>query len=306
MSSSSPPTAAASSGRGALRTSRWLSLLYVSPALVLLTLFAFYPTFSTLWDSVFRVGMPAKPAHFVGLANYRSLFDDPTFLQVLRNNLLYAAVTVPLSTFIALGLALWANAALPGRALLRLAYFTPTLLPMIAAANLWLYFYTPDLGLFDRIGAWFGLPSINWLGEPGTALWSVIAVTVWKESGFFMLFYLAALQSIAPDLKEAAAIEGAGRWYYMRRIAWPLLMPTTLFVVINATINSITLIDHLFVLTKGGPDNTSKLLLYWIWENAFAYFDESTAAAITTLVLLALAVVGVVQFIIAERRTHYQ
>ncbi len=290
----------------AWRESRWVGLIFVSPALILLTLFAFYPTLSTVWDSVFRVGIPARPAHFVGLGNYRTLFDDPTFHQVLRNNVIYAAVTIPASTGIALGMALWANAALPGRAFVRLAYFTPTLLPMIAAANLWLYFYTPDLGLFDRIGAWFGAPSINWLGEPGTALWAVTAVTVWKEAGFFMLFYLAALQSIPPELKEAAVIEGAGRWYYTCRVALPLLMPTTLFVMVNATIQSISLIDHLFILTKGGPDNASKLLLYWIWENAFAYFDESTAAAITVLVLGALAVVGIVQFIVAERRTHYQ
>lgn len=288
------------------RNTKWLGLLFVLPAFVLLTLFAFYPTFSTVWDSLFRVAMPTKTARFVGLANYWTLFDDPTFFQVLRNNVLYAVVTIPMSTAIALGMALWANAALPGRTFLRLAYFTPTLLPMIAAANLWLYFYTPDLGLFDRIGAWFGVASINWLGQPDTALWAVTAVTVWKEAGFFMLFYLAALQSIAPELKEAAAIEGAGRWYYTRRIVWPLLMPTTLFVVVNATINSITLIDHLFVLTKGGPDNTSKLLLYWIWENAFAYFDESTAAAITALVIVVLGLIGIAQFIIAERRMHYR
>ena len=288
------------------RREKVYALLFLSPALILLSLFAFYPTLGTLYDSLFRQAMPTRPARFVGLGNYRSLFEDPTFWQILHNNLLYAAVTIPASTGLALIMALWANSKVPGRALVRLAYFTPTLLPMIAAANLWLYFYTPGIGLFDRLGHLAGLPSINWLGQPRTALWAVIIVTVWKEAGFFMIFYLAALQTIAPELRDAAVIEGASRTQYTRRIVWPLLMPTTLFILVNALINSVSLIDHLFILTRGGPDNASKLLLYWIWENAFAYFDESTAAAITVIVLAGLAMAGVVQFVLLERRTHYQ
>jgi sn-glycerol 3-phosphate transport system permease protein len=280
--------------------------MLLCPALVLLSLFAFVPTVSTVWDSMFSHRMPLRPEVFVGLRNYRGLFSDPTFLQVLHNNLLYCAVTIPLSIVLALVMALWADSKLAGRALVRLAYFTPTMLPMIAAANLWLYFYTPGLGPLDRIGHLFGAAPVNWLGQPQTALWAVMVVTIWKEAGFFMIFYLAALQSIAPELREAALIEGASRWYYTRRVVLPLLMPTTLFVLVNALINSVSLIDHLFILTKGGPDNASKLLLYWIWETAFAYFDESTAAAATVLVLAALAIVAAIQFAFVERRTHYQ
>jgi sn-glycerol 3-phosphate transport system permease protein len=109
-------------------------------------------------------------------------------------------------------MALWANARLPGRGFVRAAYFTPTMLPMIAAANLWLFFFTPSIGLIDRITGLFGADAVNWLGQPETALWSVIIVTIWKEAGFFMIFYLAALQTIPPELREAAIIEGAGRW----------------------------------------------------------------------------------------------
>src|SRR3546814_1185442 len=114
-------------------------------------------------------------------------------------------------------MALWANSKIPARGFVRTAYFTPTVLPMIAAANLWLFFYTPGLGVLDQIGSLFGLPSVNWLGQPETALWAVIIVTIWKEAGFFMIFYLAALQTIPEDLKEAADIEGASRWTYTRR-----------------------------------------------------------------------------------------
>jgi sn-glycerol 3-phosphate transport system permease protein len=178
-------------------------------------------------------------------------------------------------------MALWANGRLPGRGFVRAAYFTPTMLPMIAAANLWLFFYTPSIGLIDRIAGLFGIGATNWLGQPETALMAVIIVTIWKEAGFFMIFYLAALQTIPPDLREAAIIEGAGRWTYTRRILLPLLMPTTLFILINALINSVKLIDHLFILTKGGPNNASKLILYWIWETAFSFFDRPAAAALT-------------------------
>ena len=282
------------------------ALMLLSPALILLTMFAFAPTAMTLWASLFSRGTSRRPSVFVDLQNYADLAADPVFWQVVGNNLLYAGVTVPLSIAIALGMALWADAKMPARGFVRVAYFTPTMLPMIAAANLWLFFYTPGFGLLDRIGGLFGAGSVNWLGQPDTALWAIMAVTVWKEAGFFMIFYLAALQTIPPELKEAARIEGAGRWTYTRRIVLPLLMPTTLFVLVNALINSVRLIDHLFILTKGGPDNASKLILYWIWEMAFSYFDAPHAAAMTVLVLVVLGIVASIQFGVIDRKAHYR
>lgn len=280
--------------------------MLVTPALILLSLFAFAPALLTVWQSLFSRGTVRRPAQFVGTGNYEALFADPNFAQIVTNNLIYAAVTIPVSVAIALGMALWADSKIHGRGFVRAAYFTPTMLPMIAAANLWLFFYTPGLGVIDRITALFGIGSTNWLGSYDTALWAVIVVTVWKEAGFYMIFYLAALQTIPPDLREAARVEGASPWQYTWRVALPLLMPTTLFVLINALINSVKLIDHLFILTKGGPDNASKLVLYWIWEMAFSYFDNPSAAAMTTLVLVVLALVAGLQFRLLERRIHYR
>jgi sn-glycerol 3-phosphate transport system permease protein len=187
-----------------------------------------------------------------------------------------------------------------------MAYFTPTVLPMIAVANLWLFFYTPQIGLLDQIGALFGVASHNWLGDPDTALACTMAMVVWKEAGFFMIFYLAALQSLAPELEEAAKMEGASRWYFFRRVTFPLLMPTTLFVLVNATINSFKLVDHLFILTKGGPDNASSLLLYYIYQVAFSFFDTAYASTLTVVLLVLLAGLAVVQFQLVERRVHYR
>jgi sn-glycerol 3-phosphate transport system permease protein len=281
----------------------WLLLL---PAAVLLVAFTHYPTIATVYHSLFTTGSRLRPSTFVGLDNYRALATDPIFLQVVQNNFWFAVGTIPASIALAILMALWVNGRLPGRGLVRMAYFTPTVLPMIAVANIWLYFYTPEIGLLDKIVYAFGGSSHNWLGDPSTVLACIIAMTIWKEAGFFMIFYLAALQAISPELREAATVEGASRWTYFWRIVFPLLMPTTLFVSINALINAFKLVDHLFILTKGGPDNASNLLLYYIYEAAFSFFDTAYAATLTTVLLAFLAVVAVSQFFLFDRRIHYR
>jgi sn-glycerol 3-phosphate transport system permease protein len=228
------------------------------------------------------------------------------FWKALTNNLWFAGATIPLSIGLALTMALWVNERIAGRTFLRMAYFTPTVLPMIAVANIWLFFYTPQYGLLEQITQALGLPSHNWLGDKHTVLGAIIVVAVWKEAGFFMIFYLAALQQIPPSLAEAAALEGASRAQYFRRVLFPLLMPTTLFVLVNALINSVRMVDHLFVMTRGGPDNASALLLYYIYQVGFSFWDTGYAAALTVVVLAALGAVAFFQIRFLDRRTHYQ
>jgi sn-glycerol 3-phosphate transport system permease protein len=281
----------------------WLLLL---PAAILLVAFTHYPAAATLYDSFFSTGTAVRPSRFVGVANYAALADDPVFWQVLRNNAAFALATIPTSIALAMLMAAWVNGKLPARALVRMSYFTPTVLPMIAVANLWLFFYSPQIGLLDKLTGAFGAPSHNWLGDPHTVMACLAVMTVWKEAGFFMIFYLAALQSLPPELTEAARIEGASRWYFFRRVTFPLLMPTTLFVLVNATLNSFKLVDHLFILTKGGPDNASNLLLYYIYQVAFSFFDTAYAATLTVVLLALLAGLAIVQFQLVERRVHYR
>ena len=280
--------------------------LLLTPAAILLIAFTHYPTVATIYESLFSKGSMIRPSRFIGIANYQSMIEDPIFWKVLFNNLWFAAGTIPASVALAIAMALLVNRALPGRPFLRLAYFTPTILPMIAVANIWLFFYSPDIGLIDQILGWFGLPGHNWLGDPDTVLPAIIVMTIWKEAGFFMIFYLAALQHLPPELEEAAKLEGASRWYYFRRVIFPLLMPTTLFVLVNAVLNSFKLVDHLFVLTKGGPDNASNLLLYYIYENAFSYFDTNYAATLTVVLLAMLAIMALAQFFFLDKRIHYR
>ncbi len=281
----------------------WLLLL---PAAVLLAAFTHYPTVTTLIESFFSTPRATRPQRFVGLDNYRLMLEDNIFWQVLTNNLYFALGTIPVSIAIAILMAVLINEKIPGRGVARMAYFTPTVLPMVAVANIWLFFYTPDYGLLDQIRGLFALGSHNWLGDPDTVMGCIIVMTIWKEAGFFMIFYLAALQAIPPELKEAAALEGAGRWYYFRRVLFPLLMPTTVFVLVNAVINSFKLVDQLFIMTKGGPDNASNLLLYYIYQVAFDYWDTSFAATLTVVLLAILVITAVTQFYYLDRRTHYQ
>ena len=281
----------------------WLLLL---PALVLLLAFTHIPAVTTLFDSFHSTPKGSRPAVWVGLENYQVMIEDPVFWKALRNNLWFALATIPCSIGLALLMALWVNERIAGRGFLRMAYFTPTVLPMIAVANIWLFFYTPGYGLLEQIRGLLGLSPQNWLGDQRTALGAVTAVAVWKESGFFMIFYLAALQGLNPSLREAAAIEGASRWYYFRRVQWPLLMPTTLFVLVNAIINSVRMVDHVVVLTRGGPDNASSLLLYHLYEVGFKFWDTGYAAAITVVMLVVLALVALLQFFVLDRRVHYQ
>ncbi|TVQ31004.1 MAG: sugar ABC transporter permease [Geminicoccaceae bacterium] len=281
--------------------------LLVLPAMALLILFTHYPTIATLIDSFYSTPRGRRPQVFVGLDHYqRMFFEDPVFMQVLWNNFLYALVTIPLSIGIALVMALWMNERLLGRPFLRMAYFTPTVLPMVAAANIWLFFYTPGFGLLNQILSLFGIGDVNFLGSRETVLWSVMAVSIWKEAGFFMIFYLAALQSIPPSLKEAAKLEGASDWYYVRRVVLPLLAPTTLFVLVNAVIGAFRVVDHIVAMTGGGPNNASALLLFYIYETGFRFWDTGYAAALTVVLLAILVTVSVLQVTVLDRRIHYR
>ncbi len=281
----------------------WLLLL---PAAVLLAAFTYVPAVQSLVGSLSSTPHGARPSRFVGLDNYAAMAADPVFWRALENSAVYAAGTVPLAVVLALVMALLVDGSAPGRGLLRTAFFLPTVLPMIAVADIWLFFFTQDYGLVDQVLGLAGIPPHNWLGDTHTVLGCMMVVAVWKEAGFFMIFYLAALQAIPPTLRDAAAIDGERRWYVFRRVTLPLLMPTTVFVVINALINAFRLVDHVIVMTNGGPDNASNLLLYYVYEVAFKFWDTSYAAALTFVLLLMLAALAFTQFAVLDRRTHYR
>ncbi len=281
----------------------WLLAL---PAFVLLGVFTYYPTVATFINSLYSNETIIRPKHFVGLDNYRFLINDPIFLTTLKNTAIFAFGTVPISIALSLIMALLVHSKIPARGLVRLSYFTPTILPMVAAANIWLFFYSPQIGLINKVIEYFGFNGINWLGNSHTVLASLMVMTIWKEAGFFMIFYLAALQSLPKELLEAAKIEGATKWQSFWKVTFPLITPTTFFIMINALLNAFKLVDHLFILTKGGPDNASNLLLYYIYEVAFSFFDFAYASTLTVVLISMLVVLSLLYFTIIEKKVHYK
>ena len=286
------------------KPSRWVTFLYLLPALSLIFIFCYAPMVLTFFSSLYPTRNPAKLA--ASAINYEALLHSPQFHLVLLNSLWYVVITVPVSMVLALLMAALVDAQLPGRMWVRAAFFCPTILPMIAVANIWLFFYTPDAGLFDRVLSVLGVGATNWLGEPKTALWAVMAVTIWKEAGFFMIFYLAAFQNVPPELHEAAKIDGAGRWMSFVRITLPLVGPTSLFVFVIAVINAFRIVDHIVILTHGGPNNATSLLLYYLYEIGFVFWDTGLAAAITVVLLALLLSIAVVQIRTLDPRIHYR
>jgi len=272
----------------------------------LLVAFTHYPAIRALLNSFWNNASSRRPSRFVGTENYQTLLEDDRLAQVLMNSTLYALGTIPLAIGLSIGMALLVNSKLPGTALMRLSFFMPTMLPMIAVANIWLFFYAPGIGLASKILGVFGLPPINFLGSTETSLISMMVVAVWKEAGLFMIFYLAALQAVPTNLKDAAQLEGAGSIRVFIDVVMPLLRPTTIFVAVNALINAFRLVDHVIVMTKGGPNNSSALLLYYIYDVTFGHRDFAYGATLTVLMVCLLGLMAIVQFWILDRKAHYQ
>lgn len=280
--------------------------LFLLPSLVFLATFTYYPILSSLEMSLYRVTATVRQPAFVGVANYAGLATDPIFRQVLRNSAEFLAGTVPVTVALALVLALLLNRAHALTALFRTAFFYPALLPLVGAAAIWLFVYTPGYGLIDVYLKSIMGGGVNWLGSPVLALPAVMILTIWKNAGYYMLFYLAGLQTIPAELHEAGHLEGASGWQRFRAITFPLLGPTTLFVLLIATINAFQSVDQIWLMTGGGPDNATNLLLFYIYQVAFMFFDLGKAAALTVFLLAVLMAIAALSFGLLERRIHYE
>ncbi|WP_130616680.1 carbohydrate ABC transporter permease [Cohnella abietis] len=278
----------------------------VLPSLLFLCLFTFYPMLKSVWLSMYEKNLATPEPLFVGFDNYVNLLNDQVFKKVFFNNIWFAIGTVPVSLVLAFLMALFADKAMKGRGLSRLAFFYPNMIPMIAVANIWLFLYTPHFGLFAKLASWIADQPVNLLGNPSTVMGALIFMMVWKEAGYFMIFYLAGMQQIPKDLYEAASVNGVGALAAIRRITIPLTMPTTLFVAVVAITNAFKLVDHLWIMTKGGPNNSSNLLLYYIYDTTFNFYDQGMAATMTVVMIALLLVISSLQFFGWDRKIHYE
>ncbi len=282
-----------------------LPYLLILPTLVFVLVFTVYPTIASVVGSLFqhRLNIPRyREPVFYGLGNYVDLFSSDDFRMILGNTLRYVVTVVPLWIVTALGLALWLSR--PRFSRLRVAMFHPTMLPMVSAATVWMFFLTPDYGLFNEFLRLFGYTGPeNWVSDPNRALWALVIVAFWKDAGFYMIFYLAGVQNLPRDVYEALKLEGAGPLVTFFRFTLPLLRRTTLFVTTIAVIGAFRIVDHVFILTQGGPSGRSTLLLYHLWQVRFDSLNVGQASAITVILVMMLLVFTVTNFLVSERRT---
>jgi ABC-type sugar transport system permease subunit len=281
--------------------------LYLLPSLVFLALFTYYPIGFSAFLSLFRWNVLTPERELVGLQNYFQLWREPLFWLVLRNNLFYALGTIPTTMALALFLAVLVNQRLgAARSVYRVALFYPTMIPMVAAAMLWVWIFNPGIGLFNYYTSFLGIARIEWLYDRHWALPAIIIMSIWKNFGYFMLIYLAALQGVPADLYEAADIEGAGVWRRFWGITFPLLTPASLFVFVVAIISSFQVFDQVFVMTQGGPADQTNVLTFYIYQNAFRFWDIGMGATLTTIFVCLLLVLIVVVFRYVGRRVYYE
>ncbi|MEM1343573.1 MAG: sugar ABC transporter permease [Pseudomonadota bacterium] len=276
------------------------------PALVFLSAFTYWPMVQVAMASLWQRRAIGGERDFVGLGNYARLLEDEDFLGALANSALFSAGTVVPAMMLGFlfALALRQSGALAS--LYRAILFFPTLMPLVAAAALFIFIFLPGIGLLDYYLAQLGVRSINWLGDPDIALWSLMLLTVWKNAGYYMLFFLAGLQSLPEDAEEAALIEGANWWQRQWFVVIPLLGPTFAFVTVIALITAVIQVDHVIVMTQGGPNNATNLLLYYIYQQAHQFYDLGKATAATVVTLGFLLMLSALSLKTMERRVHYE
>lgn len=278
--------------------------LLLAPSLCFLFAFTYWPIASVTLRALTEQRFGQAPQW--GLGNFARLFADAHFHRAAANSALYALGTIGPSLVLALAfaLALRDSGRLVG--LLRTAIVLPMLIPLVAAAALFTFVLLPGGGLLDHHLARLGLGEHNWLGDPDTALGAIIAITIWKNTGYYMLFFLAGLAGIPAEYQEAAKIDGAGAARRLWHITLPLLGPTFAFTLVIATLNALTQIDHVIVMTRGGPSDATNMLLYYIYQQAQENYDAGLAAAGTVVsvgVLLALAALALRRL---EAGIHYE
>jgi sn-glycerol 3-phosphate transport system permease protein len=274
------------------------------PSAVFLLGFTYWPVIQVIRTSL-TVKEFRHASHW-GLDNYTRLFADPHFSTAVVNNVIYAAGTIIPSMILALLFAVTLKETTSLTSTLRTLVALPMLIPLVAAASLFAFIFLPNAGLLDHYLARLGLAETNWLGDPSLALGSIIAITVWKNCGYYMLFFLAGLAGIPDDLLDAARIDGANAVQRFVRITLPLLGPTLMFVGVIATLNALTQVDHVIVLTQGGPSDATSMILFYIYQQAHQNFDVGMASAATVVSVGFLFALSIVSLRSLERGIHYE
>jgi multiple sugar transport system permease protein len=268
--------------------------LFLTPGLLLFFLFVLIPVLAAFYLSFCRYDIIHSPT-WIGADNYARLADDigsrGVFYLSLRNTAQYALGTIPIGMALALALALLLNAGLRGITIYRTVYYLPVVTSLVAVSLVWMWIYDPNYGLLNHLlqllsraasaigGREIVIPPQTWLADPGQAMPSIIAMSIWRGLGYNMVIYLAGLQSIPAHLYEAAIIDGATPWQRFRAITWPLLKPTTAFILIVSVIGASQVFAQVYVMTNGGPNNATTVIVHQIFQNAFSFMKMGYASA---------------------------
>ncbi|MEU5718051.1 sugar ABC transporter permease [Streptomyces sp. NPDC020403] len=308
MTTTAPPGADAPAGtpgagpggsrraaRTGARAATGNGLIFVLPFLVVLALFLVWPVGQGLWMSLTDASLTLRETSFVGLDNYTEAFGDPDVWSSLGNTVVFTLISsVPL-VLLALAMALLVHSGLAGQWVWRLAFFTPYLLPVTVVTLIWTWLYQPDIGFGNQLLTSLGMEPVGWLSDEAVAMWSVAALTVWWTVGFNFLLYLAALQALPPALDEAAALDGAGAWRRLWSVTLPQLRRTTVLVGMLQVLASLKVFDQIYILTKGGPNGSTRPILEYVYDVGFTGYRLGYASAVSYLFFALVIVVSVAQ-----------
>ena len=295
----SPPATAATKPAHSLKKSdkrsHTTALLMLLPAAVLMVVFLLIPiglTFVLAFTNA-RLISP-EPARFVGLANFVRLFENETFWKSLTNTVVFALVIVPVQSAIALALAVLINTKIRGVNFFRTIYFLPVVTSMVVVSMLWMFMFQPD-GLINALLAKVGIIGPDWLGDPKTALFAIIVMSIWQAVGFHMVIWLSGLQTIPGELYEAAALDGAGRWKQFVHVTWPGLRQTAIFILITITIAAFSLFTQVNIMTQGGPLDSTSTVVFMAVRTGFQQQQTGYAAAISLVFFVIVLAVSLIQ-----------
>lgn len=286
---------------GTLRAIRrgWAGYVLIAPAVVAVTAFLLVPmVFSAYWSFTKYNGV--APPQFIGLENYADLLSDNRFLRSFQNTVFFVVFGMGIGPALGLLSALLLNNRIALRPLFRTVFFLPTMTSLVVVATVWKMLYNQN-GLVNAVLSLFGLPGHAWLGDPVTALPAIVVTSIWQGFGFETVVFLAALQSIPREYYEAATVDGAGIWARLRHVTLPSLRPTIAFVYIVGIIGSFQTYDQMFVMTQGGPAQSTRTVVYYLIDR-FYLLDLGKASAIAYILLLVLAVLSYVQLRLSEER----
>ncbi len=285
-----------------LRQQKLTPYLFLLPAIALLGLTVFFPAFQAFALSFTRYEYDITQApEWIGWENFQRLWQDEVFWQTIKNTLLYLIGVVPILVIAPLGLAIIVNRKLRGINWFRTAFYTPVVISMVVAGIAWKALYTQN-GLINQFLKQFGFTEgIPWLTDPNLTIWSVMLVTIWKGLGYYMVIYLAGLQSISPELYEAAAIDGSDRWQKHLDITIPLMRPYLFLVAVISAISATKVFEEIFIMTQGGPGNSSKTVVYYLYERAFQDLDISYACTIGLVLFLGILGLSIINLKLTEK-----